>query len=211
MSILVINDMKQLLEHLVFRCVWLFVFSFWCQKGAQISLYSLPFHRSEEESGGAELGGIHQTPDGEAKVSHCTCFQIFQASDVASNVISRRLNMQLQPVSVSFFFLPPESVPWLHYTFIILRISSENGGFDSGIISYSDSISAAYRTNPIKRPSASLKKQENWGAQKSARQSWAKSDWWIRWECQRINVAEKGRHFSFKANVVLLCSCLCLF
>lgn len=104
MSILVINDMEQLLEHLGF-CVWLFVFSFWCQKGAQISLSSLPFHRSEEESGGAERGGIHQTPDGEAKVSHCTCFQILQASDVASNVISRRLNMQLQPVSV--WFLSP--------------------------------------------------------------------------------------------------------
>lgn len=75
------------------------------------------------------------------------------ASDVASNVITCRVNA----IPTCF----PESVPWFYYTRVISRISSENEGFDSGIISYSDFISAVYRTNPIKRPSPSLRRQEN--------------------------------------------------
>lgn len=190
MIMLVINDMEQLGV-----CVWLFFFSFWCQKGAQISLSFLPFHCSEEESGRAECGGISQTPDGEAKISHRMYFQILKMSDVVSNVISCRLNMQLQPVSVIFFL--PKSVPWLYYTCIIWRSSSENKGFDSGIISYSDFISAAYRTNPIKTLSPSLKRQENWGEEISARQPWAKSEAGESGECQRLIVAGKRGIFSF--------------
>lgn len=48
-----------------------------CQEGAQDSLPNLPIHCPEEESGGADEGGIQQTAEGETQVHHCTFYQSY--------------------------------------------------------------------------------------------------------------------------------------
>lgn len=70
-------------------CVTLF---YLCQKGTQVSLSFLPFHRYEEESRRAECGGVLQTPEGEAQISHCMYLQLLNVSDKVCNAISCRLN-----------------------------------------------------------------------------------------------------------------------
>lgn len=139
-----------------------------------MSLSFLPFHRSEEERGRADCGGVLQTPKGEAQIPHCMYFWMFNMFDMGC-VISRWFNHALRPRFARFLRFPICPVVWL-YLHHFTSISSENKGLDSGIISYSDFISSAYRTNPIKKPSPSLKRQPNWEEQIWSRQPWAKSE-----------------------------------
>lgn len=126
----------------------LFVSNFFlCQKGAQISFSFLPFHRPEKESGRSERGGICQTPDGETNVFYRTYIQILKISDVGSNVVNCRLStccnssMLLFSGSVTGF---PLRTGTLAVALPLIQISFP-----------------VYRTNPIKRPSPSLRRQEN--------------------------------------------------
>lgn len=88
-------------------------YSIWCQKGAQIALSILPFHQSEKESRRADCGGVLQTAEGKAQISHCTYLQVLDVSDTVCNAISCRLNDAITTRLICFFPLhsnPPTCI-----------------------------------------------------------------------------------------------------
>lgn len=172
---------------MTFYCIW-------CQKGAQISLCILPFHQSEEESRRADCGGVCQTAEGKAKISHCTYLQVSDVSLIVWQCVMQSAvdwTTQLQ----SALFVSSHSILWLNYTCIkegeflgeqglwewhhlLFRfhfLCLQNKSCNEAITKFEEAAKLI-RADIIKTAMG-----KEWGENKG---------WGIRWECQRANVAE---------------------